>query len=128
MRGPMVDLTLGLIEGLDATFIGAPVFAVDSGSADQTESIEAGFKWRGLATDSWRACFSPALGVVFEDGSDLSVLLPAQVEYFSERWTIGVGGRTSMPRRCAGLVAFKNASTPIAPTTPMRNPCLSRIV
>jgi hypothetical protein len=93
MAAPVLDLTIGLLDGLDGTLVAAPLFDDVSGSSsDASELIEVGFKWQPLMTDSWNASFSPV--VVVEGLGDRRVggAFPLQVEFARDSWVVGIDG------------------------------------
>lgn len=78
---PTLDLTFGLLEGLDATLVANPLLEIDGGRTELSEVVEAGVKWRPIRANGWRASFTPALGASFEGRTRFTVTLPVQVEY-----------------------------------------------
>ena len=97
VAAPVVDVTLGLAEGLDFVVVGEPVFVADS-LADPSNrwstsaSIEGGFKWRLLAGDHFSASFTPVIGVDVLSAEKLFVRFPVQVEARFGRFAVGVDG------------------------------------
>jgi Putative MetA-pathway of phenol degradation len=81
---PMMDLTVGIIDLLDLTLVGAPQLHVDDGLESTSGYIEAGLKWQPVKTSRWNASFSPTIVLTDDDESNAGLLMPIQLE-----WTEG---------------------------------------
>ena len=89
--GPTLDLTLGLLEGLDATLVATPAWELQRGSSSSnSEFVEAGMKWQPIMTSRWSASFTPALGTTIAERTEFAIVLPLQVEYTGWR-NFGLG-------------------------------------
>lgn len=86
---PTVDLTLGVLDGLDLTLLGGAGTDAGQRIGRTLSYFEAGFKWQPLETSTWNAAFSPALTYVDGDGSGFGLILPVQVEWDHGPWAIG---------------------------------------
>lgn len=91
LGAPNVDLTLGLLDGLDLTLLGVPLFEVE-GPGTVPDFLEVGFKWQFVKGPRWNLSFSPALGVTFASQADFAVVLPIQAELSHGLFAFGVDG------------------------------------
>lgn len=90
-EAPVVDLTVGLLVGLDFVVVGTPTFVVEAGEETHTEgNFNAGVKWRPVVTDHWAAAITPVLGLNVLSSENVFFYLPAQVEYRFGRGAVGV--------------------------------------
>ena len=79
--GPVLDLTLGLVEALDATLVVMPVSELrPSGSTVTSEFVEVGLKWQPLLTERWNAAFTPAFATTVTGQTRFDLILPVQLE------------------------------------------------
>ena len=82
LSAPVLDLTVGLAEGLDAVFV-AESFHIDErfNVWDHDGNFEGGVKWRPIATDRVVASFTPVVGTNVRTASEVFFLFPFQVEF-----------------------------------------------
>lgn len=91
IAAPLLDLTVGLIEKLDATLVAAPLFEdVGGSSTSSSEFIEAGIKWQPLRTERWNASASPVVIVGDQIDGRVGFALPLQVEVSFDAVAIGI--------------------------------------
>ena len=85
LRGPILDLTVGLVESLDITFIASLenryTRAEDCASWSSSGLFLPGLKWRFVGTEKARAAFSPAFGIDTQSPRRPFFLLPVQAEF-----------------------------------------------
>lgn len=116
VQGPIIDLTVGLVDSLDATLVAS--FAISQDNASDPPLIEGGvltpgLKWQFLRTDRGSLAFSPALTVDVGLPDVLFGLLPVQGELSIGKRGSVVGfdvGYLPVRRRTDGwFVAFYGA-------------------
>jgi hypothetical protein len=94
---PLLDVTVGIVDGFDLAVSGAPVFTEGQSVRG---SVSFGFKWQPLRTSTWNAAFSPNVDFSFSEDNDpinptlgvvadTSIALPVQLEYGANRWAVG---------------------------------------
>jgi len=93
IEAPLIDVTVGLLRGLDFVVTGAPAFIIESQDDGRTQgNISAGFKWQPVDTPAWAVSLTPVAGVNVLSGDNPFFTLPLQVEYAFGRAAIGVDG------------------------------------
>lgn len=91
VHGPVLDFTLGIVDGLDFLVVGEAFFVVGAGE-EQSESglLVTGFKWQPLAGSKWNAAWTPVV-IVEIDGDKRAALSNAvQVERSFGRFAAGL--------------------------------------
>jgi len=87
---PVFDLTLGVFEGIDLTFVAAPGLTVATDSATAANAvIGIGFKWQPIRGEHWRAAFTPSVAMNPPVVGANSLLLPIQLEYVWNNFSVG---------------------------------------
>jgi len=90
LQAPALDLTLGLLHGLDATFVVALAHVrPPDESPSNSATIIPGFKWQPIHGARLDASFSPAVAIDSLVSGELGFVLPVQVEYGWEHFGIG---------------------------------------
>jgi len=90
---PKLDLTLGLVDGLDVGLAATPIFTLASG--EPTEAVGAAdlvLKWQPLRGERWHAAFTPTVGINATLLRETSFVLPIQIEYTGHRLSLGADG------------------------------------
>jgi hypothetical protein len=106
VRGPIVDLTVGLVDSLDATLVVSLVSLHDAASSTPWSfrgSLIPGVKWQFFRTERGSLAFSPAFLFNTEDPDQPGALLPFQGE-------LKVGTRGSVIGFDVGYVPFYRAT------------------
>lgn len=90
LQAPVIDLTLGLVDGLDLILTAGPTHNLgDDVDIDLDGNLLGAVKWQFLDRDRWNASFTPGFGVDLVSGGQPVFLFPVQLEYTSERLAIG---------------------------------------
>lgn len=90
-EAPLLDITLGLTDGLDFGLIASPTHGVnDSESLPTQGNIGLGLKWQFLKRPNFSASVNPAVDINVRDSSNLVVHFPAQLQYQRGRLLWGV--------------------------------------
>lgn len=90
---PMLDLTLGVFEGVDLTLVASPSFAViPREPVDTAAAVEAGLKWQPVRGEHWNVAFSPFAALNAGLLRESNVVLPVQIEYRRPSFAIGIDG------------------------------------
>ena len=92
LSAPILDLTLGVIEGVDLTLVMSADHTFESGHEPDTDGAGSiGVKWQPVASERWNASFSPALTLTPSSIADEAVVvLPVELEYDWARFYAGV--------------------------------------
>ncbi|MEE3326714.1 MAG: hypothetical protein VX252_05240 [Myxococcota bacterium] len=89
-EAPVVDVSLGLLDGFDFTFIGAPLHRVDDLETLPTQgNLGLGFKWRFYSREQLALSMHPAIDINVNDSSNLGVHFPFQIVYRNGRFLLG---------------------------------------
>ena len=93
VAAPVVDLTLGVFEGVDLALLGGPIFTVGGDvPTETTGTLEVGIKWQPLRGERWNASFTPTAALNALVLGDSNLILPVQIEYaWSKAW-LGLDG------------------------------------
>jgi len=100
VSGPILDLSLGLLPGVDLSLFGTPLFVLVPGAPFDIDGlISLGLKLRPFHTAHFSAAFSPYFDATIDDevrvdprtGIELdnAVGLPVQIEFNWSRWFVG---------------------------------------
>jgi len=123
VRAPLLDLTVGLVDSLDATFVASLVSIYDATESEWTlrGSFIPGVKWQFFRWDRGSLAFSPALLLDTGEPDNPGFLLPIQGE-------VKVGDRGAVVGFDAGYVPFISrrddwfvAPYAVTPATPRLN-------
>ncbi len=90
-EAPVLDITLGLVDGLDFTFIGSPTHGDDDSESLPTQgNLGLGLKWQFLQRSNFSASVHPAVDINVRDSDKLVIHFPAQLEYHHGRLLWGI--------------------------------------
>ena len=79
---PTLDLTVGLVDRLDATLVVTQGFDIDTRNPTRSSQfVEAGIKWQSLNTRGFGASFSPAVGTSITEETRAKIAFPLQLGY-----------------------------------------------
>ena len=109
VEAPLFDITVGVDEGLDLTFVAGPAFLFEEtfDQADVAGEISVGAKWRFLCLGDVTAALTPAVGADVLSTQEFFIAIPAQIEFARGRFAIGAdGGYTVVPNDADGWSAF----------------------
>jgi hypothetical protein len=88
---PVVDLTLGVVEGVDIGVVASPIFSIVRDAPNETKGfVSLSVKWQPLRGEHWNAAFTPSVALNAPIIGDTNFVLPVQIEYGWERFSLGV--------------------------------------
>jgi hypothetical protein len=90
LHGPVLDFTVGIVDGLDFLLVGGGFFVVQSGE-EKSESglLMTGFKWQPLAGSEWSAAWTPMVVIEVEGERRVAISNAIQVERSFGRFAAG---------------------------------------
>jgi hypothetical protein len=93
LGAPVVDLTLGIVDGLDLVVVGdLDTYFVPAEATSNAASLVGGFKWQPIRGGALAASFTPVIGANVRSEKNLFVTLPLQLELSAGRSAVGVDG------------------------------------
>ncbi len=90
VEGPVLDLTLGIVDGFDFLAVGSMGHVANSGQDEpETGLFMTGFKWQPIQGDQWNASLTPAVSFQIRGDDLTAVNLTLQVERNFRRFAFG---------------------------------------
>lgn len=97
--GPVVDMTFGLNQQLDATLVASVSRLRDAGANYNAALLCPGIKWQFVSGGAFNVSASPALMLDVNDADSAAALLPLQAEWVTGPLTLGVDAGHIQTRR-----------------------------
>jgi hypothetical protein len=97
IAAPGIDLTLGVMQGVDLTALVSPRFIVTSdGLEERSALIDLGIKLQPIRGPHWNAAFTPTVSIDSASAPESTLFLAIQLEYTNGPFVVGAEGGYSL--------------------------------
>jgi hypothetical protein len=91
LHGPIFDLTVGVVDGLDFLLVAEGFFVVGSGEPTQDDgAVVSGLKWQPIAGPDWNAAWTPVAIFELAGENRVGISNAIQIERTLGRFALGV--------------------------------------